>query len=260
MIHTHMVNVIIGEMWWDCKDIKRQTQANMMACLGDVADDPKEFPGGKGIEHYRVVIKVQFKFFLFVDYLRVGLSFRQAAQSLLTTKNQSGLTSMGLCSDSKMSRYVSISCDVNLQKVYEILLKAWMFAIAMYMCTHMSTLYLESHVRLHLNSQGIVNVRILAVFYYKRHTTTDRTFDFLYLSLLDTIISISTDSHREMTGLASDFSKRLQNVKKKSLFKSGVVIINLTFYYNKRTRNWATGTYTSRSLLSSRICSTGRIQ
>ena len=93
----------------------------------------------------------------------MGISFRQADPVLQHTKDRSRLASIGACSDLKISKYAWIACAINLQKVYELLEEAWKFSVALDMSTHISTLYLDIRIRLHLNRNGIVNVHLLAV-------------------------------------------------------------------------------------------------
>ena len=134
LINAPIVDVIIGEMLWDPDCIDVQTHANMMACFDDVADTTEAIPGGQdvadttealpdgqGLDRYRVVIKNTLQFYLGIDYLRVGLSFRQAARVLLSTKERSGLASIGSCTDMTISKSARMACAVELQKVYDLL-------------------------------------------------------------------------------------------------------------------------------------------
>lgn len=220
LINAPIVDVIIGDMLWDPEDVEGQTHANMMACFEDVADESEALEGGQGLDRYRVVIKNRLQFFLGIDYLSAGLSFRQATRVLLATKERSGMASIGSCSDSTISKYARIACAVNLQKVYDLLQEAWTFSIALDMSTHMSTSYLDIRVRLHLNRHGIINVHLLAVPVYERHTaevifdTAAKALDVLCPPWKDTIIGVSTDGERKMTGRISGVATRFQNVAK----------------------------------------------
>ena len=62
---------------------------------------------------------------------------------LHSTKEHNGLATSGLSSDTTIANYKRISCDVNLQKVLELIEEAWAFSVAMDMSTHMSTSYLD---------------------------------------------------------------------------------------------------------------------
>ena len=100
----------------------------------------------------------------------MGISFRQADPVLQHTKDRSRLASIGACSDLTISKYAWIACAINLQKVYELIEEAWKFLVALDMSTHMSTSYLDIRVFINLNMHGIVNVHLLAVPVYERHT------------------------------------------------------------------------------------------
>lgn len=220
VINAPIVDVIIGDMLWDPEDIECETRSKMMLCFTEFVDNSKKLPDGQGVSRYRVSIKNMLQFSLGVDFLSVGLSFRQAARVLLQTKERSGLASIGSCSESTISKYARIACAVNLQKIYDLLDKAWTFSIALDMSTHMSTSYLDIRIRLHLNKHGILNVHILAVPVYERHTaevifdTSSKALDALCPSWRDTIIGISTDGERKMTGRITGVATRFQKVAK----------------------------------------------
>ena len=78
MINAPIFSVIIGDMLWDLKHVERQTHANIMACFTDVGDDSEALKGGQGPDCYQVIIKNQLQWYLAIDYLSVGLSYRQA--------------------------------------------------------------------------------------------------------------------------------------------------------------------------------------
>ena len=88
------------------------------------------------------------------------------------------------------------------------------------MSTHMSTPYLDMRICLHLNRHIIVNVHLLAVRVYKRHTvavifdTAAKALDVLCPSWKYSIIGVSTDGERKMTGRISGVVMRFQNVAK----------------------------------------------
>ena len=110
-----------------------------------------------------MVIKNKLQWYLEIDYLSLGLSFRQAARVLQPTKGHSGLDGIGASSELTIPKYLRIACTINLQKVYDLIEEAWTFLVALDMSTHMSTLYLDIRIRLHLNRNGILNVHLLTV-------------------------------------------------------------------------------------------------
>ena len=129
----------------------------------------------------------------------MGVHFRQASRVLQHTKEHNGVASIGACIDSTISKYARVSCAINLQKVCNLLEEAWTFLVALDMSTHLSTSYLYIRICLHLNKNGIVNVHLLAVPVYKRHTTavifdtSAKALDVLCPSCKDTIIIVLID-------------------------------------------------------------------
>ena len=72
-------------MLWDPKDIEGQTHTNMMECFIECEDDLEDLQVRQGRDLYRVTIKNPLQFSLEIDYLRVELSFRQAAGMFQST-------------------------------------------------------------------------------------------------------------------------------------------------------------------------------
>lgn len=175
----------------------------MMACFENVADHSEELSGGEGLDSYHVVIKNQLHFFLGIDYLHAGMSFRLSARVLLTIKERSGLARIGSCTDRTVSKYARIACVVDVRDCH-------------------GHVHAHEHiiVRVHLDRHGIFNAHILTVTVYERHTaevifdTAAKLLDALCPSWRDIIIGISTDGERKMTGRVSGVSTWLQNVAK----------------------------------------------
>ena len=70
-----------------------------------------------------------------------------------------------------ISRYARIARVINLRKLYEpALRKPGRFRWALDMSARTRTSFLDIFIRLHLNRNDVVNVRLLAVPAYKRHT------------------------------------------------------------------------------------------
>ena len=73
---------------------------------------------------------------------------------------------------------------------------------------------------MNLNRHGIVNVHLLSVPVYERHTasvifyTAAKDFDVLCPSWKDSIIGVLKDGERKMTGRISGVAVRLQNIAK----------------------------------------------
>ena len=89
---------------------------------------------------------------------------------LKSTNYCSGLATIGSSSDTTIAKYTRISYAVNLQKVLELLEEAWTYSFVMDMSTHMSTLYLGVCIRLHFNRHRTINLHLIFIHVYKRHT------------------------------------------------------------------------------------------
>ena len=86
-----------------------------------------------------------------------------------STKERSGIATIVSSIDATIVKYAHIVCAVNLKKVSELLEEVWMFSVAVYMSTHMSTSYLDVCVRLIINRHGIINLHLLYIPVYEIH-------------------------------------------------------------------------------------------
>lgn len=92
-----------------------------------------------------------------------------------------------------------------------------MFAVALDMSTHMSNSYLDSRIRLHLNKLRIINVHLLEVTVYDRHTgqvmfdIAVKSLHVLCSSWKEEFIGVSTYGERErnfrISGIATCFQQ-----------------------------------------------------
>lgn len=174
-----------------------------MKCFGDVSNESEALAGGQGLNRYLAVIKICLQLSLGIDYLSVGLSFRQAARVLLATEACSELASIGSCSNSRIFRNARTDNTVNHQMVHNLLQKAWTFFIALDIFTQMSTSLLDIWVCLHLNRHGSVNVRLLSAPVYDWHTarvnsdSAGEALNVLCPSWMDTIFGVTTDGEKK---------------------------------------------------------------
>ena len=85
------------------------------------------------------------QFSLVTNYLWFGVSFRQAKRVMMEMKERTGLVAISSYSDYTVYKYALFSCEINPQKIVELIDSAWMFSVALDMSTHMSTSYLKPH-------------------------------------------------------------------------------------------------------------------
>ena len=205
---------------WDPDDIDGDTHANMIGTFKDLADEAKDLEAGEGDDQLCIIIKNPIQFILAVDYLCIGCSFPQAARVMQTTKERTRLAAIGSCTDKTICKYARYACAINLQKLFNLLMLAWTFVIAMDMSTHFSTSYLNICICFHQMHKGILNVHILAIPVFKWHTgkvifkVCCKALDVLCPAWKDIIIGILTDGKRKMTGRSSGVATRFQCVAK----------------------------------------------
>ncbi|KAI9919028.1 hypothetical protein PsorP6_011738 [Peronosclerospora sorghi] len=60
------------------------------------------------------------QFNLTVEYLAVGVTFRQIVSIITATKEQTGLASIGCINEASVCRYARFLCALYLQKIAEI--------------------------------------------------------------------------------------------------------------------------------------------
>lgn len=150
-------------MLWDSEYLEGQTHAKMIASFTDVLDETGAHPERYMTDPYCIVLKNRLQFFLAIDFLPAGCSFHQVSRVLYHRKQCSEVTSINLCVNVTISKYALYACTVILQKVYELLGKAWTFSVALDMSTHMITLYLDLRIHLHLLELGIINLHVLPI-------------------------------------------------------------------------------------------------
>ena len=98
----------------------------------------------EGISYmYHIVIRNPIQFGLIIEYLSVGLSFRAVAEVILMTKEHTGMASIGSVSEGKVTAIAQVVCSCSLKLISNLLMKCWIFSLAMDMSTHMSTSYLD---------------------------------------------------------------------------------------------------------------------
>lgn len=103
-------------MLWYPDNTEGASHKNMMASSLDAADESERLPENNGSDRYRMVIMNKLQFFLAIDYLASGLSFRKVSRVLHHTKKCSGLGIIGACSNVTLLRYARFACAANLRK------------------------------------------------------------------------------------------------------------------------------------------------
>lgn len=173
LINTPIVNVIIDELLWNPYDVKGVMHENIIKGFEDYAKAFMRYVDEEGGDRSRVIIKNAVKFYLAIDYLCVGCSFRQSAWTVHSVKKRTGLAAAGLRKDVTVNS--QLVCPLCV--CYKLEEEFWAFGdyldvfdYSWYDMIDISTSYLNIHIRLLFNYSGIVNLHLLAVPIYKQHT------------------------------------------------------------------------------------------
>lgn len=133
----------------------------MMKAVKGFADDIKELQECAGVDLFGNMIKNPLLFSLTVDCLGVGLSFRNAARVIMSTRERSAVATLGSFSDSKNGKFARFACAMDLQSISELFESAWTFFIAFDMSIRMITSYLNICLHLRHDDSSIINVYLM---------------------------------------------------------------------------------------------------
>ena len=118
-----------------------------------------------------VTIKYPMQFSLIICWLARGISFRQAEDIFLDTKQVTGKVKLGHLSDTDVSNYTQVVCVINFCKLSTILNNSsiWAFSLANDFSTYYGKSYLDNGIHFH-QDRIIHNVHFLAIPIFERHT------------------------------------------------------------------------------------------
>ena len=94
-------------------------------------------------DDYAVVVKTCRCFDLCITFVACGTSFRMASCLMDCTKDESGMSVFGGCSDVVASNYTCIVCAHSLQIISDIMQQTWEFTLAFDGSTHQGMSYLD---------------------------------------------------------------------------------------------------------------------
>lgn len=137
----------------------------------DCADKTKQLEGGKAVDRYYIVIKNLVRFSLAGVYLMASPSIRQVLCVMMKAREKTGLAVIDSSSSVTVARYARSTCAINLQKIFELLGKAWTLPHAPDMSAHLGVSFLDICIRLHLNDVSIINLHLLTSLVYNRHAS-----------------------------------------------------------------------------------------
>ncbi|CAM6031650.1 unnamed protein product [Sphagnum compactum] len=173
-------------------------------------------------EMYTVDIPNSTCFFLAIDYVGCGMSFRQTAAAIRHVKDRLKMQKLGGINDHNVGQYVRALVATNLTKIANLLLhpSVWAFSIAGDGSTHRNSSFFDMRIRICVN--GILsNLHLVAIPMFERHTA-ENIFN-LIVRFLDALngtitiwraklMSVSTDGENRMTGCHRGVVTRLEQV------------------------------------------------
>ncbi len=197
-----VVDVLIGDLFFDTEDEGGITKARALDLFKPVITNDMDLPSS-----YAVKVTNPLQFHLSIKYLSHGLSFRQVAAVINSTKDITGLTKLGCMTDTKISGYARVLTAVNLQKIGSLMAidSVWAFSLAFDVSTHLGRSYFDTRIRIHVNGE-LYNLHVLAILIFGRHTAQAqfnllvKMLDALYTPWRTKLIGIGSDGAAVMTG------------------------------------------------------------
>lgn len=208
--------IIIEDILFHPDDIDGVSNIRASALLAPNLDASDAAAGA--ISWYLIRISNPNQFALVVSYLVAGLSSRQSSVVLYATKTLLGV-SMRKCSDSMVSTNARFLCALNLQRMSDLLSKSQMFSIALDMSTHLSVSYCHVRVRLWWRFD-VHEFHLISISMHDQHTrfaifnVTVKFLDAMCSNWSDSIVDVSTDGEKNMTGWLAGVTAGLLNVER----------------------------------------------
>ena len=145
LISAKIVEDVIADLLFHQDDIEGITQKRAMGLFKKIESCEED-----GVDNvigqqndYIVVVKNPCCFDLCVKFIACGASFRMASHLMDCTKDESGMSVFGGCSDVVASNYTHIVCAHSLQILSDIMQHTWAFTLAFDGSTHQGMSYLD---------------------------------------------------------------------------------------------------------------------
>ncbi|KAI9921252.1 hypothetical protein PsorP6_001825 [Peronosclerospora sorghi] len=201
VLRRGVIEVIIGDVFFNPDDHGSVSHQRVLALF------VPEIGSDNSVQHYTVRIKNPLQFQLVTAHLSHGLSFRQVAAVLESSKLLLGVGKIGSISDDQVSNFTRILVAVNLTILHEILESPEVlgFSIALDSFTHRGVSYLSIRIRFHYKNL-IHNIHVAAFPMSERHTAvniydlTVKVFNVLRPSWRKKVLRIASDGENVMTG------------------------------------------------------------
>ena len=113
-------------------------------------------------DDYAVVVNNCCHFDLCIRFVACGTYFRMASCLMDCSKDDSGMSIFGGCSDVVASNYTCIVCAHSLQILSDIIQQTWAFTLAFDGSTHQGMSFLDVQTRFHING-CLFNFHLMAI-------------------------------------------------------------------------------------------------
>jgi hypothetical protein len=172
----------------------------------DMEDGAANDEADRFVRRYAVTITNTLRFWLSIDHVKVGLSFRQAAAVITQHRNRTKHVKLMGISDHMVGQYVRVLLAVALQLVSNVLCNTtvWAFSLAGDASTHQGTALLDQRIRVCFNGV-LMNLHLGLVPFFQRHTAVNyaamikTVMNVLCPTWNDKLISIASDGKSTMT-------------------------------------------------------------
>jgi hypothetical protein len=169
------------------------------------------------VRRYAVTNTYPLRFWLSIDHVKVGLSFRQTAAVITEHRNRTKNVKLTGISDHIVRQYVRVLLAVALQLISNVFCNTfvWAFSLAGDASTHQGTPLLDQGIRVCFNGV-LMNLHLVLVPFFQRHTTVDYVtmiktlMNVLRPTWNDKLISISSDGETTMTGRTGSVATLLE--------------------------------------------------
>ena len=154
---------------------------------------------------YKVTVKDTLMFQLAYGYVALGSSFRCANKLILYTKEKAHLSSLSGASEGKISKYARVCAAANYQVISEVLRSKVGFSIALDTATVATTRYFDTRIRFYLQGE-LHDFHLFAFPFNSAHTGEEmyallhKGMNVLYKDWLESLVGVTTDGARNMTG------------------------------------------------------------
>jgi hypothetical protein len=222
------VEVIIGDLFFrddeqleDIDDDNEQNPANaarkkLIKKQNEKKNVMKLFCKKDDAPVYTVTIKDCLRFNLAMDYVGIGLSFRQTAVAIQKAKDRMKTTKLIGLNDCIVGQYTRVLVAVALQQIALILgdESVWAMSLAGDGSTHRGQSFFDLRLRVCYRGD-LVNLHLVALPMFERHSAVNifnliaKFMDAMYSKWRSKLIGVSTDGENTMIGRHAGIVTRL---------------------------------------------------